>query len=209
MIILEGIVGSTAYGLNNENSDIDKLGVFVNLTDLYWSLNKPPETETQTKPDITYHEVEKFLRLCLNCNPTVMELLWVQNYTVLTDQGINLIALRFSFLSTQRVINAYGGYAYAQIKKVKTSESVRRFKHARHCFRLLRQGVKLLETGNLMIRVENPEEYQLSETMDIDKMDALFEKEYAHLKSIKSVLPDEPNREAVDDYLRNIRAIHL
>lgn len=206
MIILSGIVGSTAYGLNNENSDIDTLGVFVNPTQSYWSLDKPAETKTQSKPDCCYHEVEKFLRLCIGCNPTVMELLWLESYEAKHPvYGVNLIKLRQKFLYTERVTSAYGGYAYAQIKKVKTSQSHKRFKHARHCFRLLRQGKELLATGSLTLKVKNPEEYKLFDSMDIDRMDEMFEQEYAELKTINSVLPPCPDRVAINDYLHNVR----
>jgi hypothetical protein len=210
MIILSGIVGSTAYGLNNENSDIDTLGVFVNPTKSYWSLDKPPETKTQSKPDCCYHEIEKFLRLCLGCNPTVMELLWLESYEIVHPiHGERLINLRKKFLYTERVASAYGGYAISQIKKLRTSNSWKKFKHARHCFRLLRQGKELLTTGELTLKVKNSDEYKIFESMPIDQIEDLFAREYAEFRAARSVLPDKPEITAVNDYLYKVRSTNL
>lgn len=206
MIILSGIVGSHAYGLNNENSDVDTLGVFVNPTGKYWLLDKPPETVTRSKPDCCYHEVEKFLRLCLGCNPTVSELLWLDKYEfVHPELGNKLIKLRRCFPTTDRVTKAYGGYALSQVKKLRTSNSWKRFKHARHCFRLLRQGKQLLREGSLTLKVENPDEYKIFESMPIDQIEDLFNREYAELIASRSALPDTPDLQAINDYLYNVR----
>lgn len=208
-IILSGIVGSHAYNLNNDQSDIDLLGVFAYHTPDMWRLNKLSETNVHTKPDTCYHEIEKFLRLCLNCNPTVMELLWLPaELYIYVSREFPLLDLRLSFLSTDRVRKAYGGYAYAQIKKVIHSDNPQRFKYARHCFRLLRQGKSLLETGTLILKCDR-EEYARFELMPLEEMEALFEKEYAEFKAIDSVLPEKPDEEGVNYFLYETRKLML
>ena len=42
-VILSGIVGSTAYGLNNEGSDVDRLGVFAVPTRALFGLKQTAE----------------------------------------------------------------------------------------------------------------------------------------------------------------------
>lgn len=206
--ILAGIVGSTAYGLNTENSDIDKLGVYLADTEQFWSLDKPEETIVQTSPDVTMHEIEKYLRLALKCNPTLLELLWLPEelYTEkMPGWGDSLINLREYFLSSSCVISAYGGYAYQQAKKFKESTSQRKYKHVIHCFRLLRQGKELLTTGNITLKVQNPEEYHSFHTMNDWDIIMKFEKEYKQFNSIYSCLADKPALYKINAFLHNIR----
>jgi len=73
-IILSGIVGSTAYGLAGPDSDVDRIGIFAAPTVAFHGLVMPAESHVTSKPDRTMHEVRKWCRLALGCNPTVMEL---------------------------------------------------------------------------------------------------------------------------------------
>ncbi len=79
--ILRGIVGSTAYGLAHEGSDIDRLGMFVAPTVQFHGLHPPigkAASRVQTSPsDYTEHEAGKYVSLLLGANPTVTELLWL------------------------------------------------------------------------------------------------------------------------------------
>ena len=227
-IILEGIVGSTAYGLATENSDIDKLGLYVAPTQEILSLRKPEETIVKNKPDITYHEVEKFMNLALKCNPTVLELLFLENYEILTDEGIGLLTIKDAFLSNT-IKNSYGGYAVSQARKLNiraytdnelnkplkdvtrgfsAKTSNRPFKHARHCFRLLQQGKQLLETGTLKVKVDNRNELMALENLNITQVVALFEIEFEKFNKIKSVLPDKPDYGLVNAMLLKIRKMN-
>src|SRR3712207_6802639 len=76
-IILQGIVGSTAYGLAREGSDVDRLGVFVTPTEELFYIAAPRQTIVTHKPDQTLHEIGKYVSLALKCNPTILELMWL------------------------------------------------------------------------------------------------------------------------------------
>jgi len=94
-IILEGIVGSTAYGLTTPESDIDKLGIYIQPTEDFYGLKLWTEKDfsiVTTNPDRTLHELGKFCRLALKCNPTITELLWIPEelITLHTPEGILL-----------------------------------------------------------------------------------------------------------------------
>jgi len=177
-VILEGIVGSQAYGLANENSDIDKLGIFVAPTEEILGIHKVKETIDHSNPDYCYHEVGKYIRLAMKCNPTILELMWLDGYLQATPEGRLLRNIRKEFLSTT-VFNSYGGYALAQAKRLNKRSMGRRYtKHARHCFRLLLQGKELLETGNMNIRLKNPEEILAIGELEPDKLMDKFEEEF-------------------------------
>jgi len=76
-IIYHVMVGSRAFGLSTESSDEDRRGVYLPPADWHWSLTKPPEqVEVQASGiDEVIWEIEKFLRLALQANPSLLETL--------------------------------------------------------------------------------------------------------------------------------------
>jgi len=210
-IILEAICGSHAYGLDTPESDIDLKGVFVAPTQEVLSLKKPKETIDKTNPDVCYHEVEKFIRLAMKCNPTILEMLYLDDYRILTETGRLLISARNQFLSSI-VYKSYGGYAIAQARKLNrrgdswdVGMKNRYAKHARHCFRLLEQGRQLLETGEMSVKVTNREELFSLGELNPEQMVDKFEKSFKDFDKIKSILPDQPDYDAINEILLTIR----
>lgn len=124
-ILLQGIVGSTAYGLAGPDSDVDRLGMFAAPTEAFHGLRMPEEShvDTGTGPDITLHEAGKYARLALGSNPTVMELMWLDSYETRTELGADLIGIRSAFLCAKRVRDAYLGYATQQFRKLEAREA--------------------------------------------------------------------------------------
>ncbi len=214
-LLLSGVVGSHAYGLNREGSDIDRLGVFVaptlEVAGLDWSSSKETRHGTSDEVDYTYHEIGKAFRLMLSCNPTLLEVLYLEQYETLTQFGRMLITNRAAFLSEKAVRNAYGGYARAQARKLETRGDfgVRTAKHGRHLLRLCRQGRQLLTTGSLSLRVDSPEEFWAFDDMSTGEMLAVYAQEDAFLMGCESLLPVEPDREAVRYLLRTVRAAYV
>jgi hypothetical protein len=205
-IILEGIVGSHAYGLNNKDSDIDIKGIFLYNTNVILGITSFLSTINQDNPDIEYHEVEKFIQLAMSANPTILELLYLSNYNILTEEGKLLIEHRNSFLS-KKIYKSYGGYALDQARKLyrKGMGFSRYEKHARHCFRLLLQGEQLLREHTLDVKVSNPSELlQLSKLNPVDLL-SKFEEEFKKFDTIPTTLPDEPNYTDVNNILLQIR----
>lgn len=221
-IILEGITGSKAYGLDTEKSDTDIKGVYLNPTRTVLSIGYDPQhtTKDNTDPDWVYHEIGKFMKLVMSGNPTVTELLYLDEYTIMTPIGQLLIDNRDAFLSTKAVDKAYRGYAFSQAKKLnnRTEQGLdgydsglkNRFaKHTRHCFRLLMQARQLLETGTLKVRV-TPEEreylFAMGEKTD-DEVVEEFMRQDSEFDNIVSVLPDKPDVERLNNILYQIRMI--
>lgn len=222
-IILEGVTGSVAYGLNTENSDVDIKGIYLVPTEnvLSFGWNMKHSTKDHTDPDWVYHEVQKFMSLAMVCNPTITELLWLEDYTKLTPIGQLLIDNRELFLSNI-VFDAYGGYALSQARDLNRRGGTyangrnKRFeKHTRHCFRLLLQGRELLETGKLTVRVtpEQREELFAIGKLSPEEVIKRFTEEFEGFKRdsknrIKSVLPDKPDKERLNELLLKIRKMN-
>ncbi|KAB1146745.1 nucleotidyltransferase [Streptomyces luteolifulvus] len=218
-VLLSGIVGSTAYGLAHEGSDIDRLGLFASPTESLLGLHTPKESHVTTAPDRTLHEAAKWCRLALGGNPTAMELVWLPDelYEVRTPLGDELIGIRTSFLCAKRVRDAYLGYATQQFRRLEArgdrsfsaDTRKRTAKHARHLKRLCHQGLELYTTGRITLRVENPEEYHaFGERVAADPSAAgpvLGHYESAFDDS-RTALPDRPDEAAVEAWLRRVRA---
>lgn len=219
-ILLSGIVGSTAYGLAHSGSDIDRLGMFAAPTQELHGLRRPAESHVTTGPDRTLHEAAKWCRLALGCNPTAMELVWLPGelYEVRSPLGEELIAIREAFLSAKAVRNAYLGYATQQFRRLEArgdgsfSADTRRrtLKHARHLVRLIQQGEELHTTGNLRIRLSDPDQVR-------DTAEWIVEQPHRALVLISraegrfdkpGVLPAGPDEAAVEAWLRMVRAAH-
>jgi len=190
---------------------VDIKGVFVSPTREILSLTPSVETIDQTKPDKSYHEVQKFMRLALKANPSILELLWLEGYTKLTKAGRMLIDNRHLFLS-KTIYHSYGGYAISQARKLNARQDSfsstakdRYAQHARHIFRLLQQGRGLLETGNITVRVQNRDELFEIGRMKPSQLVDPFEREFAEFDKIQTDLSDKPNIEAVSHFLIKIR----
>jgi hypothetical protein len=217
-ILLSGIVGSTAYGLAHAGSDVDRLGLFAAPTADLHGLHGPKGSHVTRAPDRTLHEAAKWCRLSLGGNPTAMELVWLPPdlYEVRTPLGEELIGIRTAFLSAQRVRDAYLGYATQQFRRLEArgdgsfsaDTRKRTAKHARHLKRLCHQGLQLYATGQLEIRVEDPEEYHaFGERVAADPSAALpLLRHYeAAFDETRTVLPDQPDEAAVEAWLHRVR----
>ena len=225
-IILSGIVGSTAYGLATADSDVDRLGVHAAPTIAFHGLNPPvgrAATTVTTKPDVTFHEAGKYASLALGVNPTVTELLWLPDdlYEVRTDLGERLIGIRDAFLSARRVRNAYLGYATSQFRRLEArgdgsfsaDTRKRTAKHARHLRRLLHQGLQLYRTGRLGVRLPDPERFrEFGDRVaagDLEEARRVLAQAEADFAATRTPLPDEPDRDRVEQWLYEVRAAFL
>lgn len=225
--LLLGITGSTAYGLNTPQSDVDRIGVFAAPPEQFLGMNFNPDkmTKTTKDPDLTMHELSKFLNLYTKCNPTIVELLFLESYDELDERLSVLLSQRASMLNSEGVRKSYGGYALAQAKRLQNrlesgkkgfnSDLAKRTqKHGRHCFRLMLQAEQLLTTGEMVVNVGDKRDFlfevgELAEK-NVDKFVELFEKEVQKLDTMESVLPASNNGfEIANNFLINFRKNYL
>lgn len=220
--LVRAVVGSTAYGLNRDGSDVDELGIFISPTlqiaGLFWSGKK--ETKVKTEPDLTLHEVGKFLRLALKGNPTILELFWVPKYEKCTYDGARIMALDKAVLSHKAVRDAYLGYAVSQARRLEqrgdsfsADTRKRTAKHGRHMLRLLRQSQQLALSAELdLVIPENQRQlYWDFDDMTPEQMLSVYEREKSLAEQAfeNSVLPEHPNVQQVDRVLRDVRKDNL
>jgi predicted nucleotidyltransferase len=156
-VIYRCIVGSRAYGLGQESSDVDLRGIYLPPADLQWSLYGMPE-QLQTAAadtDECYWELQKFLTLALKANPNILECLYTPLVEEATELAQELRGMRDLFLS-RLIYQSYGGYVFSQFKKLeqdlRTGGAIR-WKHAMHLIRLLLAGITALREGYVPVHV--------------------------------------------------------
>ncbi len=110
--------GSHAYGLNTQTSDEDTRGVFVGLPDN--TIGLYPVEHCEYDGDYMVYELRKFIVLAKDCNPNIIELLYIDESDVLfsTTAWEKLRERRDLFL-TRRAKHTFSGYATAQLKKIR------------------------------------------------------------------------------------------
>jgi predicted nucleotidyltransferase len=222
-ILLQGVVGSTAYGLAGPDSDRDHLGIFLAPLDAVLGLHGPQAVQASavsSNPDSTLHEIGKYVSLALKCNPTVLELLWLPSYLIETDAGTALIAQRQYFLSEKYVRAAYGGYAKQQADRLMNrhkegkegfSSDIRKRteKHGRHCMRLMVQGMELLQHGEMTVNVSEHRDFlfemgELAAT-NPELFYRCFEEILDEFDNRETKLPQSPYPELINDFLIKTR----
>ncbi len=169
-IILLGVGGSYAYGTDNENSDIDFRGITLNQPSDLLGLTVFEQYEDD-KTDTVVYAFNKAVKLLLDCNPNMLEILGLDydKYLIMNDIGRELLDNRKMFLS-KRAIYSFGGYASAQLRRLQNAvarDSLPQAEREQHIYNtvmnilndLNRKG-QMWENGDMRVyidRSDNPE----------------------------------------------------
>jgi predicted nucleotidyltransferase len=213
--ILRGIAGSHAHGLATEKSDEDLHGVFGWPTAAFWNLESPRDSITGHEPqDHSYHEIQKYLKLALKGNPTVLELLYLEDYSEKEPGwGQNLIQIRHTLLGEKAIRAAYVGYADSQFQKMQrqpATDEYRIWKFAKHLFRLLEQADSALRDGEIRIKVADRNWYLDDlRNMSQEQVATEFAKRVTELHNIENTpLPEWADPFWASEYLHDYRKSH-
>lgn len=213
-IIYRCQVGSKAFGMASESSDDDLRGIFLPPARLHWSLRRMPEQLEYTDGvrDEVYWELEKFLRLAMKANPSVLETLWTPLVLEADETARELREIRGAFLS-KHIYKTYSGYVLSQFRRMANAQKTRgayKPKHAMHLVRLLFSGIAALQTGEIRIDVaEHREELLRIRSGDLSfeevkqralELDHRFQEAFE-----RTTLPEQPDYQRVDDFLIRAR----
>lgn len=176
------VTGSQAYGVATENSDIDLYGfcipnksvVFPHLAGEIPGFSTPQKRFDQwsgqvlnyndEEYDISVYNIVKYFKLCMQCNPNMLDTLFVDQDCIrhMTNIGEHIRENRSVFIS-KKCWHTHKGYAYSQLNNVlnrkregKRKQVVDEFgfdvKSAYHTVRLILQVEQLLQEGTLNLR---------------------------------------------------------
>lgn len=134
----ECIMGSNAYGVASDNSDLDMYGFTIpGLDDLYpyrqnnyvYNFDHVPSTFEQfqkhhikvneTEYDFAIYNIAKYMKLVSENNPNMIDSIFVPDecVTFISDAGKMIRDSKHLFLSRE-AYHKFKGYAFAQLKKL-------------------------------------------------------------------------------------------
>jgi hypothetical protein len=212
LIIYRCVVGSRAYGLETDDSDTDRRGIYLAPAELQWSLFGAPEQFEDNVAQSCYWELQKFLAMALKANPNILECLYSPMVEKATPLGEELLAMRDCFLS-QMIFQTFNGYAMSQFKKIE--QDIRnhgevRWKHAMHLLRLLLTGAATLRDARVPVRVEVHRERLLAVKRgelpwaEVDAWRKELHHDFEHALA-ETKLPERPDYEAANRFLIKAR----
>lgn len=175
----EVMMGSVAYGANQDKSDLDihafstpKLEImFPHLTGAIPGFgSSPAKAETfqmhniianEKNYDIVIYPLVKLFQLAADNNPNVLDMLWVPEHCILhMDQIGEYVRQNRKHFLHKGCFQKFRGYAYAQLKKLESSpraELVELYgydsKHLYHIIRLGLQCQQILQEGDMDISI--------------------------------------------------------
>lgn len=213
-VIFRCVVGSRAFGLDTDQSDTDRRGIYLPPAELHWSLYGVPEQLENEATQEAYWEARKFVVMALKANPNVLECLYSPLVETATPLAQELLAIKSVFLS-RIVYQTFNGYVMSQFKKMQTdirNQGRVKWKHVMHLIRLLRSGIIALREHHVPVHVGQYREELLTirrGEMPWDEMERLrlslhreFEQAFA-----STTLPEKPDYERANRWL--IRARRL
>jgi hypothetical protein len=119
-IVLEAVVGSRAWGLADDQSDIDRRGVFVLPFSWTTGLVYVPEDLVSADGSATFWEVGKAVRQCLRADPNTLEVFFAPEIEIRDPMGEWLWQARDAFVSVE-IYGSFGRYALSQANKLRQS----------------------------------------------------------------------------------------
>jgi len=211
-VIYRCVVGSRAFGLDDDNSDIDRRGIYLPSAELHWSLYGVPEQLENDATQECYWELQKFLVLALKANPNVLECLYTPLVELATPIAEELLNIKEIFLS-QLIYQTYNGYVMSQFKKMEQdfrAVGQVRLKHAMHLIRLLLSGITVLKEGFVPVKVEQYRQellaikYGKMPWEEVNRWRLSLHKEF-DAALIYTALPERPNYEKTNAFLIQAR----
>lgn len=215
-IIYRCVIGSRAYGLEDDQSDTDRRGIYLPPAELHWSLYGVPEQLENEETQEAYWEIQKFIVLALKANPNVLECLYSPIVELATPLAKELLAMREAFLS-KLVFQTYSGYVASQFKKMQTdirNQGKVKWKHVMHLIRLLISGIDVLREGKVTVEVGQAREQLLS----IKRGEVGFAEADSWRKSLQvdferafqeTALPERPDYERANEFLIRARRLAI
>lgn len=221
--------GSHAYGLATETSDVDIKGVCIPPFSNYVGLDKPFETYVESRHeghpnDLVIHGLQKFARLACGGNPTILEVLFVDESEVseCTHAGRRLRENKELFLA-RNAFNAFYGYATQQLALVEKAENsvannnaetrAKSWKNLSHTIRLLRMCNELMQTGHLFVKRDDRARLLAIKRGEIPLGEVIKEAEIlmrlGKMSRERAPLPNQPNHSKINALLIDITREHL
>ncbi|MEH6580171.1 MAG: nucleotidyltransferase domain-containing protein [Amphritea sp.] len=120
-IIVKHYAGSIAYGTNLPTSDTDFRGIFcAPKAQIVTPFNPVREVTIENEEDSKLYELSNFMKLYTDCNPNIIETLWVKKEHITEDSVVYwFLRDHAADLLSRKVRWTFTGYAASQMKRIK------------------------------------------------------------------------------------------
>ena len=227
-IILLTIAGSYSYGLNNDSSDIDVRGCFLNSKrQILTGLSEEKFIDDAT--DTVLYNLNKMIAMLIGGSPNILEMLATPPECIIKKSSIGqeLINMRTSFLS-KNIIAPFRGYACSQKNKIENAKlavepSLEEYyqlkkkvcKNMVNIIRLYAECIQILKEGDFSTYRYNEHnilmslrcgEYiypDLSPRPEFYTLEKSFSQKFEEAVA-KTKLPDSPDIEKIFDFVEAV-----
>lgn len=215
-VIYRCVVGSRAFGLDTDESDTDRRGIYLPPAELQWSLYGVPDQLENDDNQECYWELQKFLIMALKGNPNILECLYTPLVEHATPLAQELLAMREAFLS--RVVYAtYNGYVMSQFKRMQAdlrNQGRVKPKHVMHLIRLLLSGIHVLREGFVPVDVGAHRERLFAiknEQLPWDEIEAWRKRLHGEFDRAleETNLPERPDYQRANEFLVKARRLAM
>jgi len=119
-LIFMTVAGSRMYGTNTPESDIDKRGVCVPPKNVVMGFARNFNQQEFEGEDTTVFSLQKFMKLAVDANPNIIELLFAPADCIETMHPTweRLLERRNEFLSA-KAYHTFTGYAFSNLKRLR------------------------------------------------------------------------------------------
>lgn len=240
------IMGSQAYAVNNDDSDLDLYGWCIPPKDMIFPHLRGEipgfglqvqkfeqfqqhgviEKDHNKEYDLNIYSIVKYFQLVMENNPNMIDSLFTDETCALKSTKISnhVRDNRKTFLS-KKAWHTFKGYAYAQMKKMRTKEhnpEGKRFhmiekygydvKFAYHVVRLLNEVEMILIDHDLDLRRNNDQLKEIRAGLwTMDQIEAYFLMKERALEEtyVKSTLRHKPDEPAIKKILLEVLEEHF
>ena len=227
-IVLEGEVGSFAYGLNVSTSDHDYHRIIVEPLDTLIGVEPAlgthrvtprgdGEKSQQGDTEVTVYPLRNYVTMAAKGNPNVLPVLWTTN--VVVDDAYGIRGIREQFIH-KPMVNAHLRFTESMARslrgetkpKVNRPELISKYgydtKLAAHALRVLIQSTELAEHRTMtMPMTESHREHVLSVRnggVSLDDVLTEITDRSAYLESLIDSLPDAADSRVLNEWLRGV-----
>lgn len=144
-------MGSQAYGVNNDDSDLDVYGFCIPPKDLVfphlagvipgfgnqgerfdqWSEHHIQDPSKKVEYDFTVFSIVKYFQLCMDNNPNMIDSLFTPRTCVIHTTGVaEIVRSNRKIFLHKGAWHKFKGYAYAQMAKIRTKSNASNPKRA-------------------------------------------------------------------------------
>ena len=120
-MLVKHYAGSHAYGTSTPTSDVDFRGVFIaDPINIRTPFYKVEEVSDSSEQDTKFYELNQFMRLAIDCNPNIIETLFVNREDVVFSTPAYELLREFApALLSAKIAFTTSGYAHGQLKRLK------------------------------------------------------------------------------------------